>query len=275
MKSESGKNVFDPKDLDRDAEALIEVIEEVARGVYSDRIMEFTRKTHVSPIQRVAEAVGLMMVKVEAREFQLKGLVEELKGLNRRLRRNTVQTVVAMAEALGARDGETHGHIRRVSEYAARLAQKAGLAPDEVEDIRVGGLLHDIGKIGFSDRIFEGLDTAGACELAHEIQSHPAIGVRILEHLDFLGSVLDYVHCHHERLDGTGYPRGLTEEHIPLGARIISIADCFDAMTSRRAYQETCAREKAFAILQKLAGPSLEPRLVELFIEEIEENGML
>ncbi|MBL7204103.1 MAG: HD domain-containing protein [Desulfobacteraceae bacterium] len=254
---------------------LIEIIEEVAKGNYSNDIMEFTKPGHAEMIQRVAEAIGMMMVRVEAREVRLEQLVEELRDLNRLLEKNTTQTVIAIAHALGARDKYTEGHARRVSVYSERLARKMGLPEKEVEKIRVGGVLHDIGKIGFSDRIFSDEDISFSEGMVAEIHKHPEIGVDILEDLTFLGPVLDYVHYHHESLDGTGYPDGLKGEEIPLGAKIISVADCFDAVTTDRSYQRGRTMEEAFAILKKIRGKNISSELVEAFIEEVKENGML
>ena len=253
---------------------LIHIIEEVAKGNYSNDIMEFTKPGHAEMIQRVAEAMGMMMVRVEAREVRLEQLIEELRDLNRLLEKNTTQTVIAIAHALGARDKYTEGHAHRVSVYSERLARKMGLPEKEVEKIRIGGVLHDIGKIGFSDRIFSDEDVKFSEGMFEEIKKHPEIGVDILKDLTFLGPVLDYVHYHHESLDGTGYPDGLKDEEIPLGAKIISVADCFDAVTTERSYQKGRTMEEAFAILREMGG-KMSPELVEAFIEEIQENGML
>lgn len=254
---------------------LIDIIEEVAKGNYSNDIMEFTKPGHSEMIQRVAEAMGMMMVRVEAREVRLEQLIEELRDLNVLLQKNITQTVIAIANALGARDRYTEGHAYRVSVYSERLARRLKLAEKEVEMIRIGGMLHDIGKIGFSDRIFSDEDVKFSEGMFEEIKKHPEIGVDILKDLTFLGTVLDYVHYHHESLDGTGYPEGLKGEEIPLGARIISVADCFDAVTTERSYQKGRTMEEAFAILREIGGKNLFPELVEVFIEEIKEEGAL
>lgn len=107
-----------------------------------------------------------------------------------------------------------------------------------------------------------------------EIHHHPQWGFEMLCGLSFLGESLEYVRCHHERLDGKGYPRGLKGSEIPEGARMISIADVFDAITTDRNYQKARECCEAYKILRELSGPSLDPELVEIFIEEIEENGM-
>ncbi len=262
------------KASEEEIDKLIDIIEEVAKGNYSNDIMEFTKPGHSEMIQRVAEAIGMMMVRVEAREVRLEQLVEELRDLNRLLEKNTTQTVIAIAHALGARDKYTEGHAHRVSVYSERLARKMGLPEKEVQKIRVGGVLHDIGKIGFRDRIFSDEDINFSEGMVAEIHKHPEIGVDILKDLTFLGPVFDYVHYHHESLDGTGYPEGLKGEEIPLGAKIISVADCFDAVTTDRPYHKGTTKEEAFAILRKISG-KMSPELVEAFIEEIKENGML
>jgi putative nucleotidyltransferase with HDIG domain len=260
---------------EEDIHGLIEIIKEVAKGNYSNDVMAFTRPGHSGMIQRIAEAMGMMMVRVEAREVRLEQLIDQLQGLNVLLRKNTTQTVITIANALGARDRYTEGHAWRVSVYSERLARKIGLAEEEVEQVRIGGMLHDIGKIGFSDRIFSSEDLELSNDMFEEIRKHPDIGVDILNELAFLRPIVDYVHYHHERLDGTGYPDGLTGDDIPLGARIISVADCFDAITTDRSYQKGRTMEEAFAILEKLSENSLSPDLVEAFIAEIREGGML
>lgn len=249
-------------------ERLIEAIRKVAAGHYSDEILELTGPGYSPEIQEIAEAVGMMMVKIEAREFHLEQLNEKIKA-------NTLSTVTAVAEALGARDRYTEGHGERVAVYAERLARRLGLSDTEVEDIRVAGLLHDIGKIGFSDKIFSNEDTRINEEMLLEIRSHPQWGYDIIKHLEFLGPSLEYIYDHHERLDGQGYPRGLREEEIPLGARILAVVDCFDAMTTDRPYQKGKTPQEAIAILGTLTGSALDPDIVDAFMDEIENNGMV
>jgi len=252
---------------------LIGIIEAVAKGNYSNDVMEFTKPGHSETIQKIAEAMGMMMIRVEAREVQLEQMIEELRDLNARLQKNITQTAMATANALGARDAYTKGHAYRVSVYSERLARRMELPEKEIEQIRIGGMLHDIGKIGFSDRIFSHEDVKLSEGMLEEIKRHPDIGMDILKDLTFLETALDYVHHHHECLDGTGYPEGLKGEEILIGARIISVADCFDAITTDRSYQKGRTTEEAFAILKKISGKNLSPDLVELFIEEINENG--
>ena len=235
---------------------LLEIIQDIAEGRYSDEIMELTLDETPEPIRTIAEAMGLMMVKVEAREFRLERLIEEIKS-------NTIATVTAMAQALGARDQYTQGHAERVADLAAAMARELGLDEEEVEYIRLGGLLHDIGKIGFPDTLFDTHGKKNPPEVIKEIVKHPGIGHDILAGLDFLGPALEYVLGHHERLDGTGYPRRLQEEQIPVGARILSVADSYDAITTDRPYQKGSSRERALEILNSLAPHRLWSPAVE------------
>ncbi|MFZ0614276.1 MAG: HD-GYP domain-containing protein [Desulfobacterales bacterium] len=181
----------------------------------------------------------------------------------------------AINSALKTKDQYTEGHARRVALYAMRLARRLGLPSAEVDNIGVGGLLHDVGKIGLSDRIFSNKTEQLAGELLEEVRRHPDIGVSLLQGIDSLSPVIDFVHYHHERMDGSGYPMGLKSDQIPLGARIISVVDCFDAITTDRPYQKrkTCA--EAFAILRRMANHELCPELVEAFIADIEDNGRI
>lgn len=246
---------------------LLDIIKDVASGKYSNDIIELTGPEYPLEVQEIAEAVGLMMVKIEAREFHLEQLNEQIKT-------NALNTVTAVVNALGARDAYTEGHGDRVSVYAERLARRIHLSDDEVERIRIAGALHDIGKIGFSDKIFSNEDTRINDDMMLEIRSHPQWGYDILKDLDFLGASLEYIYAHHERMDGKGYPRGLSAQEIPLGARILAVVDCFDAMTTNRPYQKGKTPQEAFAILGKLAGDSLDPDMVDAFMDEIEDNGM-
>ncbi len=233
---------------------LLEIIEEVAGGNYSNDIMSLTTEDQPETVRAVAEAIGMMMVKIEAREYQLEMLIEELKTLNLKIRENTIKTVSAMAHALAARDAYTEGHAARVGDLAGRMASVMGLSEEEVETVRLGGILHDIGKIGFPDLLFQAHEGQNTKEIVKEIVKHPGVGAEILKDLDFLGASVELVHCHHERMDGKGYPRRLKGDEIPVGARILSVADSFDAMTTDRPYQQGRSHEAAMEILRKHAG---------------------
>ncbi|RJQ58066.1 MAG: HD domain-containing protein [Desulfobacteraceae bacterium] len=233
---------------------LVEIIEQIAEGYYSNDIMALTRSDQPEPVRTIAEAMGMMMVKVEAREYNLEMLIDELQALNEKIRKNTIKVVSAMANALAARDRYTEGHTARVGDLAARMAEAMGMSPEEIESVRLGGILHDIGKIGFSDLLFQEHEGRNPPELVKEILRHPSAGAEILRDLDFLGPSVEFVHCHHERPDGKGYPRGLSQDAVPLGARIVAVADTFDAITTDRPYQKGRSAEEALDILKRHAG---------------------
>jgi HD-GYP domain-containing protein (c-di-GMP phosphodiesterase class II) len=177
--------------------------------------------------------------------------------------------------ALGTKDSYTQRHAHRVALYSTRLARRLGLSVEDAGNIGIGGLLHDVGKLGLSDRIFSNRTPRLYGDMLDEVRRHPDMGVALLKGIDSLAPVLDFVHLHHERLDGSGYPYGLTADEIPLGARIIAVADCFDAMTTDRPYQQGISREEAFAILRRMGNQELCQELVEEFIADVEENGMI
>jgi len=244
---------------------LLEIIEEIAAGRYSNDIMELTDENQPEPVRTIAEAMGLMMVKVEAREYRLELMVKDLEELNEKVRQSTIHAVSAMAHALAARDAYTEGHAERVAGLAVRIARELGVEDEEVESVRLGGILHDIGKIGFSDRLFSPHEAKNPPDMVKEILCHPSTGVEILQALDFLGPALNYVHCHHERPDGKGYPRQLMDKEIPLGAKILAVADAFDAMTTDRPYQKGKPTGVALGILKKHAGTKWDRDCVAAF----------
>ena len=180
-----------------------------------------------------------------------------------------LSAVYALAAAVDAKDHYTYGHSRKVNIYAVVLAEALGLPSDEVSRISTSALLHDIGKIGVPDNILNKTE-ALTSEEWESIKSHPRLGANIV------GNVHDLVPCvgsilyHHEKWDGTGYPEGLRGKSIPLGARILSVADAFAAMASVRPYREALADDQALQRLRQGAGTQFDPELVSLFIEEVE-----
>jgi len=217
---------------------LLEIIANIAAGRYSNDVMELTGPDASEPVRTIAEAMGLMMVKVEAREYHLEMLVKQLEEMNQQARRNTIATVSSMAKALAARDAYTVGHAERVGQIAGLIAAEMGLTDGETELVELAGLLHDIGKIGFPDYLFLPHEGDNPKEIIQEITRHPTTGAEILKDLDLLVPALSYIRYHHERPGGRGYPEHLKGADIPLGAKIISVADGFDAMTTDRPYQK-------------------------------------
>jgi len=173
----------------------------------------------------------------------------------------------SLAETVDARDAYTGSHSQRVGEYAARIARRLGVDEPAVELTRLAGTLHDLGKLAIPGEI---LCKPGPLSPAERLvlERHPQIGYRMLESLG-VAPVAEWVLHHHERWDGTGYPSGLAGEEIPLGARILFVADAFDAMTSERAYREQLSQRAALAELERGAGTQFDPLVVEAFVEEL------
>jgi HD-GYP domain-containing protein (c-di-GMP phosphodiesterase class II) len=176
-----------------------------------------------------------------------------------------LEFVGSLANALDVRDGYTSGHSHRVSQLSCAVASALQLAPEDIERIRVGALLHDIGKIGISDGLLQktGRLTNEEFEIVKE---HPEIGRRILEGVQGFAGFLPAVELHHENWDGSGYPKGQSGEETPIDARIIHVADAYDAMTTDRSYRASMTHEKAISELIKYSGIQFDPRIVETFV---------
>jgi putative nucleotidyltransferase with HDIG domain len=171
----------------------------------------------------------------------------------------------ALAAALDARDPYTAGHSERVSTLSVMMGRTMNLASNDLEILRLGALLHDIGKIGVSDGILRKTGPLTPEEF-EQIKRHPALGARILRQVPFLAPHLPIVELHHERPDGRGYPFGLRGDQIPLAARIVHVADAFDAMTSARAYRAARPASQAFAELERLSETQFDPASVEALL---------
>jgi len=195
------------------------------------------------------------------------GKVEESTGHLHKLNDLYLATIKALALAIDAKDQVTHGHIRRVQVYAVGLAKALGVTDQPtLKGIEAGALLHDTGKIAVPEHILNKPGKLNAQEY-ERMKSHVTIGAEILSGIDFPYPVIPYVRHHHENWDGTGYPDRLAGEAIPLGARILSVVDCFDALTSDRPYRRALATEAALDILRERSGTMYDPRVVEKFIE--------
>ena len=185
-----------------------------------------------------------------------------------------LETIAALVSAIDAKDRYTRNHSKNVARVAVILSQVLKLSAREIQTIEYGALLHDIGKIGITETI---LNKNG--KLVYEefeiIKNHPVIGVKILQPVDFLHSIRAIVHSHHERIDGKGYPNGLKGEGIPFEARIVSIADAWDAMTSDRSYRKGMPIEKAMYELQEHAGEQFDAHMVKSFMKMFKQNPSL
>ena len=182
------------------------------------------------------------------------------------LNRTYASTIEAFATAVDAKDQVTHGHLRRVQVYALGVARELGLTdPAQLRSLEAAALLHDVGKIGVPEHI---LNKPGKLSVAEfeEMKKHVTIGVDILSAVDFPFPVIPIVRHHHENWDGTGYPDGIQGDAIPIGARILMVVDCFDALTSDRPYRAAMSRDEAFEILRQRRGRMYDATIVDLFL---------
>jgi putative nucleotidyltransferase with HDIG domain len=198
------------------------------------------------------------------------GAIENAQ-LYHRLQQTLQETIQGLVTALEAKDRYTSGHTKRVTDYAIMLARGLGLESEKVEQIRRAALLHDIGKIGIRLEALNKAESLSQNEY-EAFKEHPRQSRQILEPIHFLRDIIPIVEAHHERWDGSGYPLGLRGEEIPLGARILAIADSFDAMTSDRPYRKALSRQMAIKELRENAGTQFDPTLVEVFIRELQKR---
>ncbi len=205
------------------------------------------------------------------KNIELNKKVEETLMLNKGLQALYIRTMGALVGTIEAKDQYTRGHSDRVTKYAGTITKELNLSENEQEFIRYACELHDIGKIGIRDYILTKSE-ALTKEEWNEIKLHPITAANILKPLEFLDEGISFIRHHHERYDGKGYPYGLKMEDIPLGARIISVADAFDAMTSDRPYRKTKSMEEAIGELKKHAGTQFDPKIVEAFLKVLEKK---
>ncbi|MCK4914567.1 MAG: response regulator [Candidatus Eisenbacteria sp.] len=207
----------------------------------------------------------------ENREYQrnLESMVQErtkqLSTANEDLQRLFTGSIKALAQALEAKDEYTQGHSARVAEESVNIARYLSLSDTEIQRMWLAGYLHDIGKIGIKEAV---LNKPGKLneEEWHLIQQHPVVAGRILGPIPELSDIIDIIVHHHERYDGSGYPDGLEGNAIPLGARILAVADTYDALTSRRPYRDSLTLEEAHRILEEAAGTYLDPVIARAFL---------
>jgi putative two-component system response regulator len=192
----------------------------------------------------------------------------KLREANAQLLNAYEATIEGLSHALDLRDRETEGHSRRVTELTVQLAQAMNISEAEITHYRRGALLHDMGKIGVPDSILHKPDTLSDEEWVI-MRKHPQLAYDMLHPIEYLHPALDIPYNHHEKWDGTGYPRGLKEEEIPMSARLFAIADVWDALTSDRPYRAAWSEEQALAYIREQAGRHFDPKAVELFFKVI------
>lgn len=221
---------------------------------------DFSVQSPVKEVNRLGEA--------------LNRAAEAIRESQERLENATLEFVETMAQALDARDPYTAGHSNRVSVNSTSIAEAMGLPPDQVEIIRIGAKLHDIGKIGVPDAVLQKPGRLTPEEYAL-IKMHPQIGKRILEKAGRFQDYLPIVELHHEDWNGGGYPYGMKGEEVPLGVRIVHVADVYDAITSHRAYRRAMSEQQVMDILQKGSGTMFDPAVLDAFLRILRERKVL
>jgi putative two-component system response regulator len=195
---------------------------------------------------------------VKERTKELEESYEKLKAANR-------QALFGLAEAIEAKDPYTKGHCGRVAAYSLVLAREAGYPAEGLETLEFGAFLHDIGKIGIKDAVLLKPGPLDEAEWTH-MREHPVKGFEIANKIEMLKPIMSAVRNHHERWDGSGYPDKMTSDQIPLAARIVAIADAFDAMATDRPYKQALPLDECEAVLRKTAGKMYDPELIEVFV---------
>ncbi len=219
---------------------------------------------------RVARVLEKRTLVLQNRDYQ-QNLERQVHEQALRIQELFLQGVQMLARALEAKDAYTRGHSIRVSRYAVATAQRLGFDGQRLDGIRLGGELHDIGKIGTREAVLHKPGVLTDDEF-RQISEHPALGERMLQPLaQESPDVLRIVRSHHERIDGHGFPDGLRGEKIPIEARIVAVGDAFDAMTTERPYRDSRPPDAAVAELRRVAGTQLDPAAVEAFVDAFPE----
>lgn len=197
---------------------------------------------------------------------EIKRINDELSNTNEQLEKAYLESIEVLRYTVEAKDPYTRGHSDRVSEYSVLIGKKLGLSEDELKTLKIGGLFHDVGKIGIPDNIL--LKEAKLTDDEYsQIKNHPTIGAHILQNATIFKDIIPIVKHHHEKYDGNGYPSRLKGEDIPFMARIAAVADTFDAMTSKRSYRDPLSLDIVKAEIEKYSGSQFDPKIAKVFLE--------
>lgn len=276
--------LWDTNDLTRIKGFTASLIERITHANTSDMVWSMTITCGISTFPDISENASMLLHNAEQAIYfgklegkghttvYQKGLEERAQNPDMRAAYERIApTVYALTAAIDAKDNFTFVHSMNVSKYAVALAEVLNMSANDIEIVRNAGMLHDIGKISIPEHILK--KTSDLTEDEYEImKTHVENSTKMIRYLPNMDYVIPAVVTHHERYDGTGYPRGLAGNEIPLMGRILAIADCFDAMTSRRTYKQPLPVSYAIEQLRKNSGTQFDPELVEQFIALIEEQ---
>lgn len=234
--------------------------------------MDFIKKPFVPEVLllRVRHTIDLVRLQTDL-AHEVKKKTQEVMEQHEKLERISMQIVKSLSGAIDAKDTYTNGHSTRVAEYSREIARRAGFSKEVQDNIYMMGLLHDVGKIGIPDAIINKPARLTDEEYAI-IQNHPVTGGEILGNITEFPKLKTGARWHHERYDGKGYPDGISGENIPIEARIIAIADAYDAMSSKRSYRNMLPQEQVRAEMEKGKGTQFDPVFAEIMLSMIDED---
>lgn len=244
-------------------------LQALRNGAYDYVLKPFEREQLLHTVRRALEHSRLKREN-DAYRTNLKALVaartQQWKTANTRLEESYDITLAALGDALDLKDNETEFHSRRVTAFTIAIARKMGLPKEHIKVIARGAFLHDIGKIAIPDEILQKPSKLTVEEM-EQMKEHCYLGYKIISRIPFLAEASEIVYSHQERFDGSGYPRGLKGEQIPLGARIFAIADTLDAMRTDRVYRKAQSMEAVRKEVQAWSGKQFDPDIVKVFLE--------
>lgn len=234
--------------------------------------MDFIKKPFVPEVLllRVRHMIDLIRLQTNL-SHEVEKKTQEVRTQHEKLNRISMQIVTALSGAIDAKDTYTNGHSTRVADYSREIARRAGYSEEVQNDIYMMGLLHDVGKIGMPDAIIN-KPTKLSEEEYSIIKNHPVMGARILKNITEFPKLVTGARWHHERYDGKGYPDGIAGEDIPVEARIIAVADAYDAMSSRRSYRGVLEQSIVRSEVEKGRGTQFDPVFAEIMLAMIDED---
>lgn len=252
------------KNLKVNSKKIYDWSNKIRSGDLTERL-SFTKK---SDLYYIATSFNTMADIIQDLLVENAKKVDALESQNKNLEEINSNLVASLVSAIEAKDKYTLGHSERVSQYAVDIAHKLNLPEKQIREIKIAGMLHDVGKIGISDEILHKPARLSKDEF-EEMKRHPSIGTWILNTLNLSENTINAINYHHERYDGTGYPLGISGKDLPIETQIISLSDAYDAMTSERPYRDAMSPEEAIMEIKKNSDKQFNPQLVEILEENI------